>query len=439
MRRLLPHFLLAVCGAAAGFCLTRFWPAESAAPVAAVVRPQAERLPWVGRQGAARLAAFMDHASGMEAAAWPDLFARYGQDELLRSALMDAWAAADPAGFWQWIVNKKDASLLQEAGPRLFTAWAKKDAAAAFAATGLIASHTLRDPLRTLVVESALARDLKAGLALAAQFGPLFTNGYINRALLERDPLGFVQGLTTLPGGAQSFRRFYLRAACRILAKQNPEAFLTWLESRPRDAESLLDNDTFTEGAPMDATRAIAVVAAMKPGSARREAMRGAIVSGGAQLPAEEILRLAREHLTGWERNSTVGDAVKTAAKSDLPKAAALLSAMPAGRYVISAAAEVAGTWAKADWPAAQAWVQNLPDAPVRREAWRAVSSALPPERVPAFAASLATLPPEELSDGLLLNVRKALSKTGPDAVENWLQSLPPDRREWVQEMQNIQ
>ena len=330
-------------------------------------------------------------------------------------------AAADPAGFWQCIVNKKDASLLQEAGPRLFTAWAKKDAAAAFAATGLIASHSLRDPLRTLVVESALARDLTAGLALAAQFGPLFTNGYINRALLERDPLGFVQGLTTLPGGSQSFRRFYLRAACDMLAKQNPEAFLTWLESRPREVESLLDNDTFTEGAPMDAARAIAALAAMKPGNARREAMRGAIAIGGAQLPAEEILRLAREHLTGWERNSTVGDAVKTAAKSDLPKAAALLSAMPAGRYVIYAAGEVAGTWAKADWPAAHAWVQSLPDAPVRREAWRAVSSALPPERVPAFAASLATLPQEELSDGLLLNVRKALSKTGPGAVENWL------------------
>lgn len=441
MHRLVSLFLPPLICASAGFCLFWFWPASEKDPPAQKPAPSTalERPPWQGLQGASRLTACLENVASIEAEEWPAVFARHGQDELLRGALIEGWSAADPAGFWKWIVQQKDASLISEAGPSLFAAWAKRDAASAFAATGSIASHHLRDPLRSLVVQAELARDLKSGLALAAQFGPLFTNAHVDRSWMEKDPLAAVQGLTALPGGRGSFRRFHLSAAVSILSKRNPEAFLTWLESKPRDIEFIVDKENFTEGGPMDAARAIAALSSLKPGNERNEAIRGAIIIGGAQLSAEEIIRLAGQHLNGWERNNAIGEAAEIAAKTDLPKAAALISAMPAGRYVIYSARDVAAGWAEQDWNAAREWVQSIPDSPVRREAWKSVSAFLPPERVPEFAASIATLPREELSDDLLLHTRRAVSKTGPEAVANWLKTLPPDRAAWVESMNRIQ
>ena len=431
MRRFVLSFLPPLLCAAAGFCLLWFWPASDKDPPAQKSAPSTalERPPWQGLKGASRLTACLENVASIEAEEWPAVFARHGQDELLRGALIEGWSAADPAGFWNWIMQQKDHGLISEAGRGLFAAWTRRDAAAAFAATGSIASHHLRDPLRSLVVQAELARDLKSGLALAAQFGPLFTSEHVDRSWMEKDPLAAVQGLTALPGGRRSFRCVHLGAAVSILSKKNPEAFLIWLESKPRDIEFVVDKEDFTKGGPMDAARAIAALSSLKPGNERNDSMRGAIVIGGAQFSAEEIIRLASQHLDGWERNTAIGGAAK---------AAALISAMPAGRYVIYSAGDVAAGWARQDWNAAREWVQSIPDSPVRREAWKSVSAFLPPERVPEFAASIATLPREELSDDLLLNTRRAVSKTGPDAVANWLKTLPPDRAAWVESMNRI-
>ncbi len=429
LTRLLPWVV-----AVAGFCFVRFWPVQ---PADVPATSSSQGLP--PPRASASLSEWAEKLPSSPTPDWRDLWAKHGADELRRESLLDGWSTTDPAGLWQWIVERRDISLLEEAGPGLFAAWARVDAAVAFDATGSIASHHLRDRLRTIVVEAELSRDLASGLALAAKFGPLFTNGHMSRTWMEKDPLAAVQGLTALPGGRNSFRRFYLAAAAELLAKRNPDAFLSWLESSPRSLETLVSGETFAGAPAMDTARAMAAMTAAKPGQERNDALRGVIVNASPQLPADETLRLARQHLTGWDWNSAIAEAARRAAQDDTPKAAALLSAMPASGAVISAAGELATNWSKQDWGAARDWVSSLPDAPTRREAWKRLAATAPAERASDLATVVAQLPVEDLSDDLLLRARNATRAAGPGALASWLGTLPADHAAWLEALRDVE
>ena len=90
---------------------------------------------------------------------------------------------------------------------------------------------------------------------------------------------------------------------------------------------------------------------------------------------------MAQRELHGWARQDALSAAVTRAAAKDIPKAAALITAIPPSGPLLRATEDLTGQWVKQDWPAAREWMDTLEDTPTRRTAWKALSASAPPEQ----------------------------------------------------------
>lgn len=439
MKRRLHFFLTVLLSAAAGFFTVRLLN-NGTSSTASTHGPSTRaktvpfKPPWLALKGSARLTSCMESLASISPADWPAVFARQQHDELLRPLLVRGWSEADPVGFWNWLKPQKNAALIREFGPAIFSSWARRDPQAAFAAAASIAIVDLRDSLRCRVVETVLASDLSAGFALAAKLGPLRTGGG-DSSWIAMDPGAAVRGLAELPKGS-GFFRYNMHTALPAWAKQDPDATLAWLSKGQELCEggAAWPIEVFKGLAAKDPRKALAAAAAIPNGFARDHPLSGAISGAALVLPVPEIIAWA-DRISGAIRNDALGYAIKALAPQDPARAAELLAASSPSSAALRSTSRLASQWAKTDWSAARAWVDTLPDSPMRRVAWKELSANLNTSNTAGMATTAAMLPFSELSDGLLQNVRHALTKQGPAAADAWLSSLPADRAAWAKSL----
>lgn len=391
--------------------------------------------PWLRLSGTDRLISCLNSTGSISAAAWPGMFDSCQDDELLRPVLVREWARKDPGGFWNWIRVRKDPGLIIEAGGAIFESWAAADPVAALAGVARIGSAKLRTPLVGRIIDTVFDHNPAEGLKL------LGTNSQLNSIpgsnWIERDPMGALDLLWSLPASAWPRERM-MPGALKAVAEKDPAAAISWIEANkpqilPQQIQEALT--TAAAGNPEAAVKAIS----MFPDSQDRDAILDSVTTGALRkLPAEEVIKLIRHGVGEDELQRVMPAIVSTASEKEPALAAGLWTEIPEAARTPYLASVVAGNFVKTDWSAAVSWVEALEEPAFRRQAWQRVSGWTPAGETASMAQRVASMSEGELSDDLLLGIRKAMTKNlGEAATAEWIASLPPLHAQWVKALQN--
>ncbi len=403
-------------------------PRETAAE--APRRMVATERPWTAARLAPgdRMAGLAEKAASLDAAEWPAFFrAQLGSPEFSRLAAR-LWAESDPAGFWRWLREERDALLLDRFAEDLLHAWAQDEPDAAMAAVLEITDGKTGDLLRRRVVDTVLARDLAKGLELAAQAGDFNRFGWGPRDWMKTDPGAAVRGLAELPAHSDYHR--FLDYALPIWVESDPHAALEWMKTaRPLKGDEWLVGG-FKAAAKADPQAALAAARSLEDPDDRETAI-GGVLAGGTltasalgevlgKLSLDARARFAPDMIRALPRESP----------EDFAVAAEVVEIAPANRNVATAVENLAREWATRDWQGSWEWAASLTDAERSRRALASVARAAEREQVLSLASEVARLPASSLSDDLF---RHLLQRLPEEERAAWIRSLPADRATWAE------
>jgi len=276
-------------------------------------------------------------------------------------------------------------------------AWAEKNPDAALRTllthqggnfTGLFGQSTdtlrrlvARDPAKALEIlraapgHAALADAWDTVLSVCAEKGPEFALPLVLSAPFRAQHSG-------------------LDAILRVMAKQDPQAALAWMEAQPAEVRARMNQETiYEEWAARDPSTALPLWLAADPKTLESNGDMG--VTKWAEKDPEALLRWTQESAAG-DIGGTVFGAMRELTRRDPQHALALLETVkPEQRG--AAISSIAETWAAQDFPAALAWTKTLSDETMREGALRNLAIAarqLPePEQRAWIAAVGATTP----------------------------------------------
>ncbi len=374
-----------------------------------------------------RMLAFANHAATLTPEEWPAFFrARMNDPEGTRLAER-LWAEQDPEGFWDWLKQQRDGTLLRRYGKDLLHVWAAAQPDAAMRAADAITDKESSDFLRKEVLETVIAVDLAKGLELAAKAGDFNRFSWGPRPWMKEHPSAAVQGLAGLP--ERSEYRDYLKYAVVSWAEQDSPALLEWLKTQPVIEHEGWFGNAFKAAALKDTRSALDAASNLTDPGARDAAIAGVMASG--VVPNNETAGLL-DQLSIRRRADATAAAVgampmKNAAQ--IEAAALLLNDAPAGRNTLNAVDSVARGWSNLDWNRGVAWAATLPDSTMRRKAMATMASSANRDQMDTFARTVAAAPMLDLSDELFDNILRSL----PDGEEAaWIAKLPPERAAWA-------
>lgn len=321
-------------------------------------------------------------------------------------------------------------------------AWAEKDPDAArrtlltpegFAASNgpLLRRLVARDPAKALETlhaapgNAALADAWDTVLSVCAEKGPEFALPLVLSAPYRAQHSG-------------------LDAILRVMAKQDPQAALAWMEAQPAEVRSQLNRTTVYENwAERDPATALPLWLAADPGGL--ESNGDTAVTKWAEKDPEALLRWTQESAAG-DSGGTVYRAMREFTRRDPQHALAMLETVkPEQRG--AAISCIAETWAAQDFTAALAWTKTLSDETMREGALRnlaVTARQLPePEQRAWIAAAgatttigfdlLADLAPAEalrtfttLPGGEQTELYRQVADLPPAEAARFLQLLPP-------------
>ncbi|MES2921090.1 MAG: hypothetical protein V4819_06080 [Verrucomicrobiota bacterium] len=374
-----------------------------------------------------RMLSLANHAASLTPEEWPAFFrARMNDPEGTRLAER-LWAEQDPAGFWDWLKQQRDGTLLRRYGKNLLHVWAAAQPDAAMRAANAITDKESSDFLRREVVDTVIAGDLAKGLELAAKAGDFNRFSWGPRSWMKNDPSAAVQGLAGLP--ERSEYRDFLSYAVAAWAEKDSPALLEWLKTQPVIESERWFGDAFKAAALKDTRSALEAASNLTDPTARDAAIAGVMASG--RVPGNETAGLLAQLSVRSRAVATYAavEAMPMKNAEQIEAASLLLNDAPATRNMLNAVVSVADAWGECDWNRGVAWAATLPNSTMRRKALAAMAFRAGRDRLDTLANTVAAAPMLNLSDELFHNILQTL----PDGEEAaWIAKLPPERAAWA-------
>jgi len=371
-----------------------------------------------------RLLKLANEATSLTPSQWPAFFqARMNHPDGTRLAER-LWAEQDPAGFWKWLIARRDLETLKAYGANLLRIWSETDPDAAMQAANAITDKSASDYLRREVIESVLDRDLQKGLSLAAQALDFNRFSWGPRGWMTRDPGGAVRGLAALP--AQSEYRDYLNHAVEEWAKQDTPSLLSWLKTQPAPEKEDWYEIAFKSAATSDIQAALDAANHMDPAS-RGAAITGVLSSG--KIPTKDVIA-ALPFLTLDQQAKAATDAIQITplrTPEQFTEATQLLLAAPANQNTFNSVERIAGKFE--NWDEGLRWAGSLPDSALRRRALESVAFQADLEQLDRFAGTVSTVSLLDLSTQTFRTILRKLPLEKRDA---WIARLPAERAAWA-------
>lgn len=393
--------------------------------------------PWEkGSLGAGeRMAAFLDHASGLTPAEWPEFFrAQQTSPEWWRLAAQ-LWAETDPQGFWDYLRGLRDRSQLLEWGRGLLQTWALANPDAAMEAVLTITDKETGDRLRRELVDTVLNHDLATGLELAAKAGDFNRFSWGQRPWITENPEAAVRGLASLPMVTKY--RDFLKVAIVAWVEADPQAALAWIkdENPRRNEPASLGlawiQEGFNAAAKADPQAALTTAIGLENPQDRDQAIAGVLTSGkldAADLPA---LLAACTPMTRYQSIFKVIGTLPKRTPVEIAAATEILIHGPASSNLLEATAAMAIDVADHDMNRGWEWAVALPDVAMRRAAMEALAERESMTHTHELAGRIANAPLADLSNAVFKAALKSMSE---DQREAWIAKLPDDRSEWARQ-----
>ncbi|MBK1833579.1 hypothetical protein [Roseibacillus ishigakijimensis] len=368
-----------------------------------------------------------DRAARLSKEEWPAFFAAHLDFPADRDLLAQLWAEADPAGFWQWLREQKNASLVKEFGFNVLIQWTEIDLEGAIAASLDLSNKEVADHVRLRLAFELFQRDVEIGAAYAARcpdFNRFGRRG--NVEWMSRDPAAAVKALGGLPRHSEF--RSYLDRTLSLWAEQDPQACLEWLQENPPFRNGEFWEEWSQEGyravALQEPQAALAAAKQLENRHYREQALLG-VLSAGKFSPEEQLeilntLPVSIKNKIGQELIATRISQHKSL--SDLQLTDTFLRQVPSNKSTLHRINSLAQNWKRISPETAWDWARSLPDAAQRRVALAEVVTTAPRHEI-------GTLPSEDLSDKLFSSLFFHLR--GKEQ-EDFLNNLPADHAAWA-------
>lgn len=406
-------------------------PGKAGAAAGTGVVGEWERLNAGGEKGLARYLAQAGLAGRASAADMPRLLALMADsgDPAMRALLLRRWVELDPAGAGKWVLSPgNDQGQEMEL---VFSAWAKKDPAAAM--DGLRANSRTGRAFFTAnkVLNRLLEEDLEAGVKFGALTGPsrgLDNVGYSVKpnGWVEKDPAKAAALLSALPPG--EFRDVSLSQALNALAKTDFAAALALFEKFPNPGSRIRLGSTRGDFYKEWARRDLPAVTAFlneKADPNERSSIKSAMVAAMGATDPLGTLAWAQENLRGGAQSGAALDILKKLSREDPAAALSYLDTLPAGGTLNGAVDAFVQTLPEGDAAAILAKAESLPEGALRTSLTAKAYEKMYAQDPAALLKNLASQPAASLPPGIWTELGGKTSSL-EDGMKH-LAAIPPD------------
>jgi hypothetical protein len=335
------------------------------------------------------------------------------------------WAEQDPDGFWNWLKQSRDGTLLKQFGKDLLQVWATADPDVAMQAANAITDKECSDFLRREVIDTVIAKDLKKGLELAAAAPDFNRFSWGPREWMKTDPAAAVQGLAGLP--ERSEYRDFLKYAVVAWAKDSP-ALLAWLGTQSMAERDEWFGAAFKSAAAVNLQAALEAASKIADPSSRDAAVAGVLASG--KIPTDSLPDLLSQLTLPNRSAATLAalDALPLKDPRQLSEATKLLIEAPANRNTLNSVDRIARSFKDLD--EGLAWTALLPEATMRRRALISLTYLADSAQGDQLASMVSTRSSLDLSNDLF---RTILTRMSAEQKAAWLAKLSRDRAAWAE------
>lgn len=285
------------------------------------------------------------------------------------------------------------------------------------------------DPETAALLIGRLAElDPTRALILASARSPIgFPDSAVLRsvleALAETRADAVIAWLRSLPN--DRFKRTAVAGWLSIISKSDPEGALAWALAEKVPANEL--SGLFGKLAERDAMAAVNRASAMPVGEQRRAALTGAVQEWAKTDPGAAMAWI-RSRPADRLRGDLVTKAMAGFAEANPAGAAAYVLSSLEGKEKGEAARVVAENWMQTDFPAAKAWVEQLPRELAREVGPRLLGTWS--DRDPAGAVAFVYKTQADGTGGrggdwMLRGVMSEWATRDFEAAKNWVVTLP--------------
>lgn len=362
----------------------------------------------------------------------PRLLELAGKDEAAREMLLRRWAELDPAGAADWLAPAmKEENLRRSDVAILYSAWAKKDPAAAMAKLKSLVPLGPVSFWTGSILKRLLDEDMAAGVKFGALSAPAISLSQVHYnggsgAWVEKDPVKAAALLSALP--QSQFRDDSLDDAIRALAKKDLNAAIALQKKFPElKGEWVTENvrgDFYTDWARKDP----AAMTEFMNGEAStrdRPVMKAALPKAMADKDPQAALAWSAENLSGRNRSEVV-EGILTKLTRDHPDAAlAYLDSLSAGTALDSALDTFSKALPGGDPQALLEKAESLPEGAARSSLMAKAYGKMYEKDPETMLKNLASQPASSLPEGLW-NQLGASTGSMSDGLKR-LDALPPE------------